>query len=289
MSKNKQRIIVCDSGLGGLNIASVYFSPERSREKDECEIIYFNAFPDHKTGFNDLSSAGQEKMLKNVLKGMEKFSPEKCLIACNTVSIILERLLKYYTPSFPVQGIVDTALDAMKDFLLEKAPSSHILILGTASTVKSQVYSSRLAEMGIDEGRIHSLACPGVAKALESGPATEKVRDLIFSFADTAPAMPSGTKCALAFCCTHFAYAEEIWKEAFEKKWGYVPEIIDPNRFMAEKAVGKGVSFRFLSRIPLFAGAKENMPSVFEKNAPLIAEELKKVQEDPSLFSIELE
>lgn len=288
MSNKKQRIIVCDSGLGGLNIASGYFSPARREEKEEKEILYFNAFPDKDLGFNDLTVSGQEKMLQNVLEGMEKFSPDLCLIACNTLSIILERLLQYYTPSFPVQGIVDIAVKGMKDFLTEKAPSSHILILGTKSTVESNLYASRLLEQGIGAARLHSLACPGVAKALESGPGAEKVKALIASFAALAPELPAGTKCALAFCCTHFAYGEEIWKNAFREKWGYIPVILNPNAWMVEMITGKGKSFQYVSRIGLFDGAKENMPSVFMKEAPQIAEALKNVQEDPSLFSISI-
>ena len=286
MSNEKQRIIVCDSGLGGLNIASAYFSSARKEEKEEKEIIYFNAFPDKDLGFNDLTVSDQEKMLKNVLEGMKKFSPDLCLIACNTVSIILERLLKWYTPAFAVEGIVDIAVKGMKDFLTKEDPASHVLILGTKSTVQSNVYTSRLLEAGIEERRVHSLGCPGVAKSLESGPATEKVRALIESFAANSPELPAGAKCALAFCCTHFAYAEEIWKKAFAEKWGYVPVILNPNESMAQMVTGKGCSFQYVSRIGLFDGAKENMPSVFMKDAPQIAEALKNVQEDPALFSI---
>lgn len=284
----KKRVVVCDSGLGGLNIASRYFSASRMKEKEECDILYFNAFPDSNMGFNDLGESDQEKMLKNVLEGMKKFSPDLCLIACNTVSIIFDRLKKWYTPAFPVQGIVEIAIEGMKKFLLEEEKESGILILGTESTVRSQVYSSRLEAEGVNKKRIFALACPGVAKKLESGPATEEVKNLIRHFAAQAPQIPAGEKCALAFCCTHYAYAEEIWKKAFNGKWGYTPIILDPNQWMAEAATGKGISFQFLSRIPLFPGAKENMPEVFAQEAPLIAEKLKNVQEDPALFSLEL-
>ena len=283
---SRERIIVCDSGLGGLNIAAAYFA--RPAGNEEKEILYFNAFPDVNLGFNDLTEPEQEKMLKNVFEGMEKFSPDLCLIACNTVSIIWGRLEKWFTPPFPVRGIVEIAAEGMKKFLLEEDPSSHVLILGTQSTVGSKVYVSRLLEKGVAQERIHALACPGVAKKLESGPATEEVEQSIRAAADRAPALPEGTRCALAFCCTHYAYAEKLWQEAFRKKWGYVPVILDPNRWMARQVTGKGVSFRFVSRIPLFPGAKENMPRLFKKDAPEIAEELKRAEPTPSLFSLKI-
>ena len=108
------------------------------------------------------------------------------------------------------------------------------------------------------------------------------------SFAARSPVFPAETKCALAFCCTHFAYAEDIWKKAFLEQWGYSPVILNPNQWMAQMVTGKGSSFQYVSRIGLFDGAKENMPAVFIKEAPQIAEALENVQEDPALFSIEI-
>ena len=64
-----KRVIVCDSGLGGLNIASRFFS-EQNRNSEACELIYFNAYPSPVCGFNKLPSLrAQEEVFRHVLEG----------------------------------------------------------------------------------------------------------------------------------------------------------------------------------------------------------------------------
>ena len=70
-------LIVCDSGLGGLDIAASFF---RKNEPAEWDLIYFNAFPDAKIGYNDLADDRmKEDVFQNVLESMERYSPAMCL------------------------------------------------------------------------------------------------------------------------------------------------------------------------------------------------------------------
>ena len=72
-----KKVIVCDSGLGGLNIASHFFHPGTA-EKERCELIYFNAYPSQTCGFNKLTSAReQEEVFRDVLESMKKYAGEK--------------------------------------------------------------------------------------------------------------------------------------------------------------------------------------------------------------------
>ena len=48
-----KKVVICDSGLGGLNIASGLFAAETG---EECRVIYFNAYPAKGGGFNTLPS-----------------------------------------------------------------------------------------------------------------------------------------------------------------------------------------------------------------------------------------
>ena len=97
-----KRVVICDSGLGGLNVASGFFSV---REGEICDVIYFNAYPAKGGGFNTLpSDRAREDLLRNVLEAMKKFSPDLCLVACNTLSIVWERLKERYAPPSPSRG-----------------------------------------------------------------------------------------------------------------------------------------------------------------------------------------
>ena len=103
-----KKLILCDSGLGGLDIAAPFF---RKKEKAEWDMIYINGCPDPKFGYNDLAeSAMQEAVFRAVLESMERFSPALCMIACNTLSIVWRKLSAHYQPSFPVMGIIDEAV-----------------------------------------------------------------------------------------------------------------------------------------------------------------------------------
>ena len=178
-------VIVCDSGLGGLNIASGFFN-EANRGFEACRLIYFNAYPAKDAGFNKLpTERSQEELFREVLESMKKFSPDMCLIACNTLSIVYERLAKWYTPEFPVVGIVDAAVEKMFD-ALQKNPGSQLLILGTKSTVESQVYAKKLIGKGVDPERIYGLGCPGLATLLEADPDAPEVVEKIAQYAAEA-------------------------------------------------------------------------------------------------------
>lgn len=279
-----KRIVVCDSGLGGLNIAGHFFSP---REKAEpCELVYFNAYPEAGRGFNTLpDDRAREAQFRSVLDGIARFEPDLCLVACNTLSIVWEKLKTYWRPAFPVAGIVDAAVEAMAD-VLEREPESSLLILGTKSTAASGMYPERLAQRGIGAGRVRSLGCPGLATLLESDPGSPEVAARIVGHAREAralfPALPA--KLQLGLCCTHFGFAASLWRREFEQAFGVPVGIVDPNdRFGKEFRAEK---FSYHARIGLFAGARENIGRYFAASAPAIAEALRQAEPEPDLFDL---
>ena len=287
-----KRILVCDSGLGGLNIAENFFRNVPEPKDKEYEVIYFNAFPDPETGYNDLpSEKAQEEVFRCALEGMKKFSPDKCLIACNTLSIIYERLKQYYTPSFPVEGIVECAVSGMSRFMKEESPSARLLILGTLTTVKSLVYEKGVMAQGVAPERIFSLAVPGLARNLESGVDTQNVRHLIREAAQKAADLLPGnmpeTPLALGLCCTHYGFAARLLEEAFREATGRKKiHILNPNEWMCPQRMhGKGQCFSYHARIGFFPGSRESMKEYFlSRNIPCIAESLSETRQESDLF-----
>lgn len=278
-----KKVIVCDSGLGGLNIASHFFHPGKA-EKECCELIYFNAYPSQTCGFNKLTSAReQEEVFRDVLESMKKFDPDLCLIACNTLSIVFERLKKWYTPAFEVGGIVDAAIDSMYE-TLKNSPGSSMLILGTKSTVESGVYAEKLVEKGIDRIRIKGLACPGLATLLESDPESPAVQKEIAQYAEKAAKIfeeaPQKLFCAL--CCTHFGFASDLWRKEFSLRFKGFDSLVNPNDLLGNEFYTE--KFTYLSRIDFFPGAREAMCSYFGKNTPQISQGLQCAESDPALF-----
>lgn len=280
-----KKVIVCDSGLGGLNVAARFFSKE-AQDGEPCDIVYFNAYPSMDCGFNDLpSKLSQEMMFRNVFEGMNAFKPDCCLIACNTLSVIYERLRAWFTPPFPVIGIIDTAVNGMAAALKE-APDASVLILGTNSTVESGVYSYRLAKQ-ISAKRIRSLACPGLATRLEKDPAAQEIRASIAEYAQQAALLwkTPPKKLFLSLCCTHFEYATTFWLEEFKRVFGDEVSIVNPNELLAANICAK--SFAYHSRIDFFPGAQQNICAYFKNVAPAISEALKNAKSESGLFNFE--
>ena len=54
-----KKLILCDSGLGGLDIAAPFF---RKKETAEWEMIYINGWPDPKFGYNDLADSAMQEI-----------------------------------------------------------------------------------------------------------------------------------------------------------------------------------------------------------------------------------
>ena len=277
-----KRIIVCDSGLGGLNIAARFFTEKPAAEP--CELLYFNVYPAIGKGFNDLpSGSAREDVFRSVLKCMETFSPDLCVIACNTLSIVNEHLRLTYRPPFPLSGIVDAAVDSMSEALAADETAS-LLILGTLTTVGSDLYARRLRARGFAPERIRSLACPGLATLLDSGPASPEAGTFIAGLADKARTLFDGMSgpLLLGLCCTHFGFAAPFWEREFTRVFGNRVRLIDPNSRPPVTFSAK--SFRYFSRVEFFPGARENMSAYFRGCAPVMAEGLLKAQADPDLF-----
>lgn len=277
-----KNLIVCDSGLGGLDVAGHFFAEEC--DSPEWNIIYINAYPDTTWGYNDLPTPrAQEELFQKVLMSMEKYTPACCLIACNTLSIIWQRLAQYYKPSFPVVGIIETAVAQMSGYMREN-PDAHLLILGTKSTVESQVYPAALIEQGFSAKQIHSLACPRLATLIEQDPTAPAVNDRIRQYAIDAKAMfdVPPKQLALVFCCTHYGYATAFWRNAFAEQFGAV-DILNPNDKLT--LAGAGANFEYHSRIPLANSQKEAMVRFFKQtNRERISVALQSSQEDKHLF-----
>ncbi|MBQ6470702.1 MAG: aspartate/glutamate racemase family protein [Victivallales bacterium] len=281
-----KRIIVCDSGLGGLNIAANLFQPGRGRGAP-CEVIYFNALPSRTCGFNQLPSArAQEEVLRDVLESMKSFSPDGCLMACNTLSIIYERLLRWYTPAFPVQTITACATQVMVS-ALGMHPDLSLLIMGTKTTVESGFYQAMLAKEGADVSRVRGVPCPGLATMLERGPESRAVKTYVKELSlrgrrlfDSPP-----PRIALMFCCTHYDYGTDLIKGIFSQAFSDSELSCEsPNSLMGKGLLG--TSFTYHSRLALPAKARQVFGEWFRRKAcaPAIAEALQNVQAEPRLF-----
>ncbi len=289
-------ILLCDSGLGGLDIASNLLGQIRVWGNGAFRVIYFNAWPHPQCGYNQLRNDQERiEVFAAALEGMARFRPDLCLIACNTLSIIWRKIAAAKAGPFPVVEMVRPA-SAFFAEVLQRLPELQLLILGTDTTIRSGMYTDQLLQAGILPERLASLSCPGLATALEDGFDSPAVRLKIADAAQQAANLfPGNTPLGLALCCTHFGYAESLWKVEFAARFRQEPQLLNPNASILQqpelqsylqKPGRPQITAEFFSRFSMPQSKLCFFAEYFKNSAPELSEALLRARCDETLFTL---
>lgn len=273
------RIAVCDSGLGGLDIAARLW-----KKGGEGELFYFNVWPEVDRGFGKMPPEERVQVWERAFDGMMRYAPDLLVIGCNTLSVVHRRSSRWADPRCPVVDIVDAAVGVCDRFL-QRNPGNKLLILGTAETVNSGCYRNKLIERGVAAERIAGLPLPGLATLIEQSPFSHEVEERISAgLADAHAALGDLSSYALGLCCTHFGYVSEFWDKIFAPV-----ALLNPNEDILEgiafPAGTGGIRVTFISRIPLTESKISAMKELFI-SAPPVAEALMQYQLTPDLYQV---
>jgi glutamate racemase len=224
-------LVLTDSGLGGLSIcAALEREAREAGPAGHIHITYVNAWPEEGRGYNDLpDAAARATAFDRVLAAIDGLSPDGVLIACNTLSILYERTRHRAAAHVPVQGIVDAGVDLFAEALAAR-PGSAIVLVGTRTTIESDVHRQRLVARDVAPARIGAASCHGLATAIERGPESAATDALIATCAANAAAVaPPGNPLFLGLCCTHYAWVAPRLVAALAATTGRAVEALDPN------------------------------------------------------------
>ena len=230
------KIVVTDSGFGGLGIAArLYESLKSHNSMETMDIIFVNGLPDEKYGYNSILD---EKLKINIFNNLlvninQKLKPDLIVIACNTLSVLLKKAGIY-------PQIKDYTIDII-EFGTEIVIQNHrsvysalLSILGTKTTIDSEVHRSYFQKYPCIFSNVLAIPCTELVTAIEDDFESMKAKSIIKScvnkigmrFVDS-----NYSKLFLILACTHFPYVEHIFRHYLEKS--NVPyEIINPNYFM---------------------------------------------------------
>jgi glutamate racemase len=225
------RIVITDSGLGGLSICAALEKNLREAGVSRAvRLTYVNAWPFEDRGYNDLpEAAGRADVFDRALLRMSAMHPDRILIACNTLSILYPRTEFSRNPPVPVQGIVDAGVDLFAERLRDD-PAASIVLTGTRTTIESGVHRDRLVLRGIYPARIAAASCHGLAAAIEKDVDGAGVAELIDVCATrAAAAAPPGGVLFLGLCCTHYGYVAVRIVDALARKTRRRVRALDPN------------------------------------------------------------
>lgn len=297
MQGDSIRIVVTDSGLGGLSIASRTASNfMASGYEGKVDIVFFNALFDSATGYNSLPDREAKiKQFDEVLNAIsERFSPDLIIIACNTLSTFYKKTHFANSVTIPVIDIVESGINAIKKSTSE---NDRIIIFGTETTIQEDVYRQGLISKGYDSRMIINQSCPQLQSYIETDPYGEAASFLIQSYVEEALQTTNTGDARLyaSLNCTHFGYAKDLWLQAFVNSGIVLSGIIDPNLEMADQVCSNlparitdtnkmSITFSVFSKVGISAEVINSISDYFHNTMPLISNGLENYHLERRLF-----
>ncbi len=238
LKKEKIKILITDSGLGGLSVAAdVENKLSTFKPFKEAEIIFFNSLPAHNKGYNSMKDIKQKvKVFDSALNSMVKnFNPDIILIACNTLSVVYPETEFSKSAKIPVIGIVELGVELMSDSL-KNNPGSNVFVIGTPTTINSNSHKNKLIAKGFNENIIYTQPCKNLESEIQEDTESKAVKDLLNKYSDemkskvNAPA----AKTFVGLCCTHYGYAFNLIDSVLKSKFGSNTDLLNPNSKMGD-------------------------------------------------------
>ncbi|MDO8836751.1 MAG: aspartate/glutamate racemase family protein [Vicinamibacterales bacterium] len=292
------RLVITDSGLGGLSVCAALEHATRHRPgSTRVHMTYVNAWPEDGRGYNDLpDTASRAAVFDNALGSIAALRPDRLLIACNTLSILYPATRFSRTPPFPVVGIVDAGVSLFRE-ALEAEPDSSIALLGTKTTIASGAHRDALVASGVDHGRIVGVPCHGLATVIERDIGGPGVGTLIGDCGRAVTAAhPSGNTVLVGLCCTHYGYVGDRIARELARALGRRVLALDPNQRMVRDVsaalglvTGEGTAaeaslVEVVSKVTLDERTCRGVAGLVRPTSPATADALLAYRHVPSLF-----
>jgi glutamate racemase len=233
-----QRIIITDSGLGGLSVvAPLYEKIKNHPLNNPLELIFVNALPETGNGYNKMPNiASKVRVFNEVLSGIENFfSPDLICIACNTLSVIANQTDYYNDNSSKIIGIVERGVESFLELTKFELPY-YTIVFGTETTIEMDNHRELMIASGLPEDLIITQVCSGLASSIENDPQSSETKRIIRkSVKEThKKCKKPGLPIYAYLACTHYGYVKPLF-EAFIKKEGFTNcKAFDPNQSMVD-------------------------------------------------------
>lgn len=295
LSKESVKILITDSGLGGLSVAADFERRlQSSRQYKHAEIIFANALPGG-SGYNDMKNVEEKaRVFSDALSGMVSwYQPDVIVIACNTLSVVYPFTEFSRSSSVPVIGIVEIATDIFAD-RLRNDPGSSLIIFGTETTIESGAHKEQLLSRSFEASRIVTQACPKLESEIQADPASDMVATYIDWYVEEAVAsLPKHNETVYAgLCCTHYGYSQEQFTASLAQTGVRSAVIINPNSAMAPAVLppkqkeysSAEVSVQVVSRAEISEEEIRAIASLIRNYSKQTAEALERYQLKRDLF-----
>jgi len=295
--KGDRRIVITDSGLGGLSICAELEKQLRNSSGERAvRLIYVNAWPYSGRGYNNLPDvAARAAVLDKALTAMTSFRPGLILIACNTLSVLYGSTEFRRAPTVPIVGLIEEGVDLFHE-ALTREPASALVLFGTRTTIESGEHVRRLIQRGIDPRRVFAVACHGLAGAIDKDPDAPGVAEQIEGCVLRAVReIKVEGRLYAGLCCTHYSYVAENFRTSLTRLIGARVEILDPGARlvgnltsgMEERRSGSGeadIGVEVVSKVELSDAQRGAVARRLEPTSARTAQALIEYTHIPELF-----
>ncbi|MDD5484391.1 MAG: aspartate/glutamate racemase family protein, partial [Kiritimatiellae bacterium] len=276
---------------------------EKLRARQDCgavDVIYFNARPAATLSYTGLPSRGAKtRCLDAALKGILAFEPSVILIACNTLSVLYPDTETARAAQARVVDIVKFGVEMIFEKMVPDS-NSRVLILGTPTTIDSDVHRQALIRLGIDGSRMAAQPCAWLPGEIEQAPEGGAVKNLIAGYLAEARQRfepPAAGRLFAALCCTHFEYSLKIFQKELQRVFQREVAVLNPNARMsagcfpglitaARSGAGSAIRIRVFSRVRFEPNRIDAISGMLERKSPLTAAALRNYQHRPDLFDL---
>lgn len=229
------RLLVTDSGLGGLSVVADL--ERRGRESGRyrrLELIFASALGETGQGYNKMPSRERQlAVFDDALAGMLRAAGPDCLlVACNTLSVLIPASRVLSASPVPVVGIVELGVAAVAERLAAR-PAAIAVLFATETTIASGAHRDQLLARGVAAERIVPMACPGLASRIELEGPSPGVAAEIARLTREAVARSGGAPIVAALACTHYGYCAAEFAAGLAAAGARGVEVLDPNRRMS--------------------------------------------------------
>lgn len=207
---------IFDSGIGGLTVVKEFF-----KYLPEYKIIYFGDTA--RLPYGTKSPNLIKKWSKEITQWLLNRGAKVIVIACHTSSALATNFLKKEFPKIPIFEIVTPGIEKV----IKTTKNKKIGIIGTPSTIKSEVHKKKLLE--IDPSlKIYCQPCPLFVPLVEEGWLNNLItKEVAKAYLELLKRKKIDT---LILACTHYPLLKNIISKIIGKK----VKIVNPAEDLAK-------------------------------------------------------
>lgn len=300
MGRDRCRIVITDSGLGGLSVQALLDSKlQRFKKNINLELIYFNAISDKNVGYNSIAIFEERiKLFDSALKGINDLNPDIILIACNTLSVLYPHTEFAKKTQIKVIGIVESGVDLISENLNDS--EKDIILFGTETTINSNAHMNQLVKLGVNKKNIVPQICKSLESEIQDDCSSINVKNLITQYVDESSKKLTNSNNVLGvLCCTHYFFSKDIFINVMKEKLGEKFQVLDPNERMADFVISylsnltgvkqideRTIENRVYSKVKLFQTEIDTLGAVIQSISPNVQKALLNYELSNNLFQV---